>query len=363
PDSVALQATLDQRLPRDDIAEAKALRQSMVPAVSDPTPLYDLPGLAAELGLGVLRIKDEGQRAGKGGVKALGAPIALARALARRATSDAAPNAKPLAVAATDGNHGLALAWSATLLGCRAKIFMGREADPRRAARIRAEGAEVVILPGTYDDAVRAAEDLAAADPAQVLLITDTDYGDSIPSARDTMIGYTLAGMELAAQWPEGPTHVLAQCGVGGVAASVIGGWLQAMGVAALPKVITVEPTRAAPMLASLRAGTSQAVGGGLETEMAGLACGEVSTPAFALMRQMAIAALSVEDTDIHPAMARLAAGQGGDPAVMAGDTGIAGLVGLRALCADQSLSASVGLGSESRVLLLCTEGPVPESA
>src|SRR5882757_10455733 len=47
-----------------------------------PTPLYALPALAARLGLGEIRVKDESQRFGFGAFKALGGVLAIYNVLA-----------------------------------------------------------------------------------------------------------------------------------------------------------------------------------------------------------------------------------------------------------------------------------------
>jgi diaminopropionate ammonia-lyase len=57
--------------------------------------------------------------------------------------------------AATAGNHGRAVAWSARRLGCDAKIFVPSITRPARIENIRREGADVRIVGGSYEDAVR----------------------------------------------------------------------------------------------------------------------------------------------------------------------------------------------------------------
>ena len=56
---------------------------------------------------------------------------------------------------ATEGNHGRGVAWSAKQLGLKAVIFLTTKASSRRVEAIRREGAEVVLLEGTYEDAVQ----------------------------------------------------------------------------------------------------------------------------------------------------------------------------------------------------------------
>ncbi len=80
------------------------------------TPLVALPGLAAELGLGEVWLKDESQRFGLNAFKGLGASYAGHRLLA---------GARPGTLAtATAGNHGRGVAWTARALGLRAVVFV-----------------------------------------------------------------------------------------------------------------------------------------------------------------------------------------------------------------------------------------------
>jgi diaminopropionate ammonia-lyase len=63
-------------------------------------------------------------------------------------------------VAATDGNHGRALARFARQLGMPAHVFVPEVVDRRTVEAIRAEGAAVTVLAEDYDTTVaRAAEE------------------------------------------------------------------------------------------------------------------------------------------------------------------------------------------------------------
>jgi threonine dehydratase len=55
--------------------------------------------------------------------------------------------------------------------------------------------------------------------------------------------------------------------------------------------------------------------------------------------------------------MRRLASGDGGDPRIVAGEAGAAGIAALMAASADESARRIVGLGSGSRVLAIVSEG------
>jgi diaminopropionate ammonia-lyase len=316
-----------------------------------PTPLVSLPGLAGRIGVGTVLCKDESRRFGVGGIKALGACYGL-HVLAEGRQSD-----QPFtAIAATDGNHGLALAWAARRTGGHALIFVGRDVDAVRLDRIRSQGAEIAVVDGTYDDAVLAAE-TAAAEPSR-LLVTDTDYTGELRVCRAIMAGYSVLANEVWRELKAFPTHLFLQCGVGSMAAGVTAGlWRRSSPMT--PRVVTVEPVAAACALASLRVGRSTSVTGDLKTRMAGLACGRLSLPAWTILSQTTFAAIAVTD-GIAATVQRCVSERGyGDAALSTGDTGVAGLAGLVAAASDRNVRGLLRLDAESRVLVINSEGPL----
>src|SRR5258705_3543787 len=94
-----------------------------------PTALAEIPAAAAELGVGRVFVKDESARMGLAAFKVLGASWAVHQVLSRR---DAA--GPVTLMAATDGNHGRALAWMARLLGQRAHVFVPSGVHPTAGA-------------------------------------------------------------------------------------------------------------------------------------------------------------------------------------------------------------------------------------
>jgi diaminopropionate ammonia-lyase len=322
-----------------------------------PTALRSLAGLARRLGLGAILCKDEAGRFGLGGVKALGAPYGLDVLLGETKAIDVG---QCMAIAATDGNHGLAVAWAAARRGCLSLIFVGRDVDAGRLARIRAAGAAIEVVDGTYDDAVLAAERRAAADPS-ALLITDTDYTGTLPVGRAIMAGYAFLAAEA---WRDGladlpPTHVFLHCGVGTMAAGITAGLWRHL-TPATPRVVTVEPVAAACLLASLKAGRAVQVDGTLATRMAGLACGRPSLPAWTILSKAAFAGMTVGEDTAAAVQEDLASGAYGDLPLLGGDTGIAGLAGLLAAATDPEARGRLDLGPESRVFVINSEGPSP---
>src|SRR5918993_745730 len=115
-----------------------------------PTPLRRLRALARTLGLADLRIKDETARFGLNAFKAAGAVFAI-EALRQRGELVAGETL----VCASEGNHGRAVARAAREAGCPARVYLADSVAPSRIAAIESEGATIVRVPGTYDDAVR----------------------------------------------------------------------------------------------------------------------------------------------------------------------------------------------------------------
>lgn len=90
---------------------------------------------------------------------------------------------------------------------------------------------------------------------------------------------------------------------------------------------------------------------------MAGLACGETSPLAWRFLAPAVDFFMTVSDEQAIAAMRTLATGEAGDVPVLGGESGAAGLAALRVLVDSPALRAQAGLGSESRVLLINTEG------
>ncbi|NBK38752.1 diaminopropionate ammonia-lyase [Pseudomonas soli] len=332
------------------------------------TPLYDLPDLAAELGVGQVRVKDESVRSPLGSFKALGAPIALVRLILRTfpghgftaADLFAGRYASQLAgfsvVSATDGNHGRALAAAAQSVGCRCVIVLHAHVSMEREQAIAAYGAQIVRVEGNYDASVAHAAGLAQAHGWQVVSDTSYDGYEQIPG--DVMQGYGTLAAELVEARGQDPafTHVFLQGGVGGLAAGIVSYLWELMGEQR-PTFIVVEPEQADCLLQSAMAGQPGAASGSVDSLMAGLACGETSPLAWRFLQPSVDFFMTLGDCDAIAAMRRLAQGSARDIPLLAGESAVAGLAGLARLMAVPALAARVGLGRASRVLLISTEG------
>lgn len=335
------------------------------------TPLHRLPGLASSLGLAGLRYKDEGSRFGLKSFKALGGAYAVFRLLKSRI--EAANGGVPVTSAdliagrwrdaasrvtvtcATDGNHGRSVAWGAQLFGCRCVIYVHATVSEGRRAAIARFGAEAVRVAGNYDDSVRHAAERAERNGWTV--VSDTTYEGYRDIPVDVMHGYGVMSREVVAGFGrEPPTHVFVQAGVGALAASVCANFWIAWGERR-PRVVVVEPERADCFFQSALAGRPVAVHGDLDTVMAGLACGEVSPLAWEIVSGAADAYMAVADRFALEGVRAFDDPAAGDPAIVSGETGAAGLAALLATRGNAQLRAALGLGPDSRVLLLGSEG------
>ena len=348
---------------------AEAGRFLAARASDAPTPLHAMPALAGELGVRALSVKDEGHRLGLGSFKALGGAYAVARLLLEEAgrrlgrTVDArelqAPEVRATAATltfacATDGNHGRSVAQGAESLGARSVIFVHAGVSDARVASIARFGAELVRVAGTYDDSVVEAARVAAERGWIIVSDTSWDGYERIPGL--VMQGYTVMVREALDAMGEPPTHVFVQAGVGGVAAAVAAHLVDVSGDAR-PAVVVVEPSRAACLLASARAGHPVRIAHGAPTVMAMLECYEPSPLAWRILARAGDAFMTVEDDDAVAAMRRLARPLAGDPPIVAGESGAAGLAGLVRVAGDARARADVRLDANARVLVFVTEG------
>ncbi len=333
------------------------------------TPLCDLPGLAGELGVGTLSYKDEGGRFGLGSFKALGGAYAVARLLAKELSArlghevsmeEVTRVAYPEVAAgitvccATDGNHGRSVAWGAQNFGCACVIFIHATVSEGRKTAIEAYGAEVRRCAGNYDDSVREAQETASREGWFV--VSDTSYDGYMEVPKDVMQGYEVMAAEAFDTLDTPPTHVFLQTGVGGMAAAVTAQAVRRWG-AERPVIVLCDPDLSACWLETVKAGVPTAVEGDLDTLMAGLACGEVSALAWEILRDHGDAVMALTDASAVAAMRRLARPTAGDPAIVAGESAVAGLAGLIAAMGDAEARERLGLGPASRVIVFGTEG------
>jgi threonine dehydratase len=210
-------------------------------------------------------------------------------------------------IAASGGNHGLAVAHVARSLGVRAEIFVPEVASPVKVAGIRALGAEVVVGGAFYADAYAVMLDRAAATGALVVHAYDMT---------EVAAGQGTVGLELREQAPDAST-VLVAVGGGGLLAGV------AAAYDAAARIVAVEPRTIPTLHAALAAGQP------VDVEVSGVAAdslgarriGEVG---WAVATRLGVTSVLVDDADIVAARrllwqrCRIAAEAGGAAALAA---------------------------------------------
>lgn len=321
------------------------------------TPLLSLGELARDLQLGEIRLKHEGSRFGIGSFKGLGAAYALQSLLERRSAADRDSHKTdvPIASCASDGNYGRAVAWAAQQLECGSVVYLPQHVTEYREEAIRRYGAETIRVRGNYE----AAE--AAVKRATIwhdwMLLSDSSHSNYTATPRDVMLGYSVMLSEMADSISLASfTHVFLQCGVGAFAGAVCDYLCSLLGPRA-PIIVSVEPTRAACVFASVKRGRATLVRGALTTIMGGLACGRPSPLAWDLLRTRLSFCMTLDDAWAKQAVRLLASGRASGEPVIAGETGAAGLGALLFAVSDERYRSQLGLSSSSRVLLFCTEG------
>lgn len=320
-----------------------------------PTPLRSLGGLAADLGVASIQLKDESGRFGLNAFKGLGASFAVHRWITTHPSETV-----PTFTTATDGNHGRAVAWSARRAGARAVIFLPAYARPARIDAIKREGAEVVLVDEGYDAAVRMAND--AARERGWVLIQDSAWAGYEEIPEWIAAGYWTHAREMEPD-PHGTEPgvdlVLLHAGVGTWAAAMTNYYWHRYG-ARRPRLVVVEPVDAPCLLRAAPSGVPVEVEITRHTVMAGLDCGLASTSALEILRHSVDAFVAIDDRWALDAMRRLANPTGGDPVVVAGESGAASLGALMALLKEPELApvrAHLELDATTRVLVWSTEG------
>ena len=334
-----------------------------------PTEVAQAPTAAAQLGLEQLVVKLETERFGLPSFKVLGASWATCRALSRRLR----PGGEPAAtfdelrdllhsqrdglslVAATDGNHGRAVARTARMLGLGARILIPAHSAQARIDAIASEGATVDVVDASYDDAVKLTASLADRDH---LVISDTSWPGYEDVPGWVADGYSTIFEELAEQLGDLAALPLVpiQIGVGALACAAVRALADGQRV-----IIGVEPADAGCVLEAVRdGGRPVLVPGPHRSIMAGLNCGLASPVALPDIAAGITAFCTVQDGDAETAV-RLLLQDG----LRCGETGASGLAGLLALRADRPHDTweRFGLGRRPAALTICTEAPTDERA
>jgi diaminopropionate ammonia-lyase len=335
------------------------------------TPLVEAASIAASLGVGSVLVKDESSRFGLPAFKILGASWAVYRAVSEHAGISLEPWCDlrelaerltaygPLSLsAATDGNHGRAVARVASMLGLGACIYVPANTAAARIEAIESEGASCEVVDGSYDDAVRRCAGDAGS---ECLVISDTSWPGYTAVPSWVIDGYSTIFREIddqvAARSSAGDVCevdvVVVPIGVGALAAAAVRHLAQPG--RRRPRIVGVEPIGAACVLESVRAGQLLTLDGPQDSIMAGLNCGTPSAIAFPVVVAGIDLFVAIEDAPVRQAMRDLAAAS-----IVSGETGAAALAGISELLSSSDASRLrdyLGLGQASTVLVLSTEG------
>ncbi len=358
--------------------DARTFHKSM-PGYKE-TPLVSLQALASRMGVESVHIKDESFRFGLNAFKVLGGSYGIARFLGEIMNVDISemtyekltgPEMQKILlsrdgcfVTATDGNHGLGVAWMAQQMGLPCYVYMPKGSSYERLLKIRQMGAHAEIIDGNYEAAVARAAEFAGEFGAQ--LIQDTVLGmryTKIP--RWIMEGYTTMADEAYEQlFGEMPTHIFLQAGVGSMAGAVAGYFTsQAASQGVKKPVITVvEPDKADCYFRTVKDGDGRmrTVYGEMDSIMAGLCCGEPCRLGWDVLRECAEFYASIPDEIAAKGMRVLGNPLPPDERVISGESGAAGAGFLAEVLLNPDYSGyrdTLGLDSGSRILLFSTEG------
>ncbi|NLX08446.1 MAG: diaminopropionate ammonia-lyase [Chloroflexi bacterium] len=341
------------------------------------SPLKALTNLAEMLNVEGIWVKDESARLTLNSFKVLGGSYAIYQLVKQRLGMEhlELPFSELMSedvrrrlgditfAAATDGNHGRGVAWAARSLGYKAIIYVHKFTSEARIRAIENSGAEVRVVDGTYDDAVRQVWLDAQANGWQVISDTSWEGYQDIP--RWVMQGYSTmlseAQEQLAAQGVTKPTHIFVQAGVGALAASAIGFYAELFGPKR-PISVVVEPDSAACLFESARAGDGQphSFPGDLDTMMAGLACGEPSPIAWDILWDCANMFLSCPEYVAAKGMRVYGMPLAGDPFIVSGESGAVTLGALMFILERPELAElrdMLQLRPDSHILLINSEG------
>lgn len=142
-------------------------------------------------------------------------------------------------VAASGGNHGVAVAYAAMRLGIPATIFLPSVTSPSKVERIRGYAANLMVAGERYDDALTASHAFVKETGALAVHAFDQP---------ETLLGQGTVGCEVDADLPDIDTFLVAVGGgglIGGIAA-----WFRGR-----IRIVAVEPEGSPTLWRALKAG------------------------------------------------------------------------------------------------------------
>lgn len=322
-----------------------------------PTPLAPLHDLSQDLGVKAVFVKDESSRLGLPAFKILGASWGTFRAIAEQTglpldsslqdLSQAAKRSGTVLFAATEGNHGRAVARMGKMLDVPVHIFMSKYADGETVQKIESEGAQVTVVSGTYDDAVAKAWEETERAPHGLLIQDNAFKGyEEIPAW--IVEGYSTLLLEVEQQLEaQGlkATTIVTPIGVGSLGHAVVA---HSKSNGRHIAVLAVEPETAACLHHNLQAGKWATIETSA-TIMNGMNCGTVSPISWPIFTQGVDASITISDVECHQAILYLQA-----HGINAGPCGASALAALRKAARSGGFTSS--LSGDAVIVLLSTE-------
>ncbi|EXJ89812.1 hypothetical protein A1O3_02879 [Capronia epimyces CBS 606.96] len=333
------------------------------------SPLVPLPELAEQLGIRAVFVKDESSRLGLPAFKILGASWGTFRAVAEQTIlpldssleelASAAHRVNTVLFAATEGNHGRAVARMGKILDVPVHIFMSRFASRETCQKIESEGAHVTVtvVAGTYDDAVTKAYDESRRVPNGLLIQDNAFEGyERVPAW--IVEGYSTLLVEVEQQLQHQgleASTIVTPIGVGSLGHAVVA---HCKSGGKHINVLTVEPENAACLHHNLKAHKWFTIETSA-TIMNGLNCGTVSPISWPVFVKGVDASITISEVECHNAIQYLNA-----HGVNSGPCGAASLAAVRKGATIDP--KATGLAEDAVVVLLSTEGarnyPIPRS-
>lgn len=331
------------------------------------TPLIELKSLAKDLGVKSVFVKDESKRFGLKSFKALGSSYAIASYLASakgKSIEDISfddiardnVNGKKRNIVfctASDGNHGLGVAWISRLIGAKCVIYVPNTVSENRINSIIKQEAEVRIIDANYDLTVEKIQEDAKIN--NWVLIQDTALEGYELMSNLIMEGYSTVFSEIVSELEVEPTHIFLQTGVGSMAASIMSNFINTSVVK--PKFISVEPNKANCLYQSIEKGELSRINGKMDTIMGGLACGKVNYLVWDFFKNNLDYAISCKEEVAALGMRVLGNPLGDDEKIVSGESGALPTGVLVLLEKYHNIKSELKLNENSVVLLINSEG------
>lgn len=317
-----------------------------------PTPLISLDSLAKSMDVKNIWVKDESCRFGLDSFKILGASYAIHKLLDSNARIE-------VLCAATEGNHGKAVARIGKQLSLKVVIFVPKNVSKTTLENLILEGALVEIVDGDYDKTVKSAS--LASRLNNWALIQDTSWRNYTKIPLWVMAGYFTIFKEIEfylSSLKEEIDLIFLQAGVGSFAASATWFYLKNSKLK-IPKLILVEPINADGCLYSIKTGKLTTSPGTGVSVMEGLNCNTPSLIAWPILSCGISAFLAISDYYAHLAVKQLKEPIKGDEQIFSKASGAAGLGGMLAIYNAPysfNLKKELNISSSTNILVINTE-------